>query len=76
MRPDGEIVWSYDASTMNGNQGKRVEVHAFQRLANGLTMVAESGPRRIIEVDHHGVIHKEIALKVDHPDPHPVPHGA
>jgi len=70
MRPDGEIVWSYDASTMNGNQGKRVEVHAFQRLANGLTMVAESGPRRIIEVDHHGVIHKEIALKVDHPDPH------
>ncbi len=22
MRPDGEIVWSYDASTMNGNQGK------------------------------------------------------
>jgi type 1 glutamine amidotransferase/outer membrane protein assembly factor BamB len=70
MNPAGETLWSYDAGQMNGNEGKRVEVHAFQRLANGLTMIAESGTRRIIEVDSHGVLHKEVALKVDHPDAH------
>ncbi|MGB0421158.1 MAG: ThuA domain-containing protein, partial [Limisphaerales bacterium] len=70
MNPAGETLWSYDAGQMNGNEGKRVEVHAFQRLANGLTMIAESGTRRIIEVDRHGVLHKEVALKVDHPDAH------
>src|SRR5437016_5470036 len=41
-----KIVWTYDASTMNGNKGKRVDVHAFQRLPNGLTMIAESGVGR------------------------------
>ena len=70
MTPEKEIVWSYDAATMNGNQGQKVEVHAFQRLANGLTMIAESGRGRIIEVDRHGVIHREIGLKVEHPSPH------
>ena len=38
-----KVVWSYDAATMNGNAGKRVEVHTFQRLSNGLTMIAEYG---------------------------------
>jgi hypothetical protein len=33
-------------------------------------MVAESGNRRIVEVDQSGKIVKEIALQVDHPDPH------
>lgn len=33
-------------------------------------MIAESGPARIIEVDRDGVIHKEIKLKVDNPNPH------
>src|SRR4026208_2400770 len=54
MTPDKKTVWEYDAATMNGNQGKRVEVHAFQRLENGRTMIAESGPARIIEVDSTG----------------------
>ena len=70
MAPDKKLVWSYDAATQNGNAGKRVEVHAFQRLDNGLTMIAESGTRRIIEVDKNGVIHHQIPLKLDHPDPH------
>ncbi len=70
MTPEKEIIWSYDASIMNGNQGRRVEVHAFQRLANGLTMIAESGPGRIIEVDRHGVIHRKIKLKINNPSPH------
>jgi hypothetical protein len=64
------IVWSYDASKMNGNAGKPVEVHSFQRLPSGLTMIAESGPGRIIEVDKSGKIKNQIKLKVSKPDPH------
>lgn len=65
-----EIVWSYDAARMNGNEGKRVEVHAFQRLPDGSTMIAESGPARILEVDKMGRIQHEVRLKVNHPDAH------
>jgi len=50
INPDGEIVWSYD-STTNGNKGRKLEVHAFQRLSNGNTMIIENGIGRIIEVD-------------------------
>lgn len=64
------VVWSYDAATMNGNPGKPVEVHAFQRLPDGLTMIAESGPGRIIEVDRAGKIRHQIKLKVGKPDAH------
>jgi len=67
---DKKVVWEYDAATRNGNRGKRVEVHAFQRLENGRTMIAESGPARIIEVDAAGVIQHEIPLRVNHPNPH------
>ncbi|MCH8961759.1 MAG: hypothetical protein IH820_10690, partial [Bacteroidetes bacterium] len=51
MTRDRKVVWKYDSAVMNGNQGKRVEVHAFRRLSGGVTMIAESGPSRIIEVD-------------------------
>ena len=70
ISPDHKTVWEYDASTSNGNSGKRVEVHAFQRVENDLTMIAESGPSRIIEVDRAGKLHREIKLKVDRPDAH------
>jgi hypothetical protein len=70
VTPGKKTVWEYDASTANGNAGKRVEVHAFQRLGNGLTMIAESGTARIIEVDREGKLQHEIKLKVDRPDPH------
>ena len=70
VTPAKEIVWEYDAAKSNGNEGKRVEVHAFQRLADGLTMVAESGVARIIEVDKTGKIHREVKLKVNNPNPH------
>ncbi|HEX3133267.1 MAG TPA: PQQ-binding-like beta-propeller repeat protein [Planctomycetota bacterium] len=63
-------VWSYDSSKMNGNDGKKIEVHATQRLADGLTMIAESGVSRIIEVDKDGTIKHQIALKVSNPQPH------
>lgn len=65
-----EIVWEYDSGRMNGNEGRKVEVHAVQRLPDGLTLIAESGPSRLIEVDREGTIRREIKLKVDHPDAH------
>ena len=68
--PSHKTVWEYNAAKMNGNEGKPVEVHAFQRLADGLTMIVESGTARIIEVDQAGKMHHEIKLKVNHPSAH------
>lgn len=65
-----QVVWSYDASQNNGNQGQRVEVHAFQPLENGRVMIAESGPGRIIEINRAGELLKEIKLVRDQPDAH------
>jgi len=70
VTPDKEAVWEYDAAKMNGNEGKRVEVHAFQRLDDGLTLIAESGTARVIEVDKAGKIQCEVKLKVNNPNPH------
>ncbi len=67
---DKKTVWQYDAGKMHGNAGKPVEVHAFQRLDNGLTMIAESGPARIIEVDSAGNLRHEVKLKINHPSAH------
>jgi hypothetical protein len=64
-----EVVWKFEARPKEGYKGK-VEVHAFQRLADGNTMVAESGNRRIVEVDKDGKIVKEVPLTVDKPDAH------
>lgn len=69
MTPAKEIVWQYQAQPKPGYDG-RVEIHAFQRLTNGLTMVAESGNRRIVEVDASGTIRSETPLTVEKPDPH------
>ena len=65
-----KVVWSYDSGTANGNSGKRIEVHAFQPLANGRIMIAESGARRIIEIDREGKIHHTVKLQVKKPHPH------
>ena len=65
-----QVVWSYDSATQNGNAGKKIEVHAFQPLADGRLMIAESGAGRIIEVDRDGKLLKEVKLKVNHPHPH------
>jgi hypothetical protein len=59
-----KIVWDYDAARRNGNEGKAVEVHALQRLADGNTMIVESGPGRIIEVDQTGKLLRQIPLKI------------
>lgn len=62
------VVWHYDAA--QAHPGKKVEVHAFQPLAEGLLMMAESGPGRIVEVDRNWQVRKEFNLTLDHPDPH------
>lgn len=64
------VVWSYDCATRNGNDGKRIEVHAFQPLTNGNIFIAESGAGRFIEINREGTIVKEVPMKVDNPHPH------
>jgi hypothetical protein len=69
VTPDKKVVWRYEARPKDGYTG-RVEVHAFQRLDDGTTMVAEGGNRRIVEVDRAGKIVREVPLVVNKPDPH------
>ena len=69
-RESKQVVWAYDSSKQNGNEGKHIEVHAFQPLENGHVMIAETTAMRIIEVDREGKLHKSIAMKVNHPHPH------
>jgi outer membrane protein assembly factor BamB len=69
MSPEKKVVWEYESKPVAANKG-RVEVHSFQRLADGLTLIAESGNRRLIEVDGAGKIVREVPLTVDKPDPH------
>ncbi|MFV0446038.1 MAG: PQQ-binding-like beta-propeller repeat protein [Planctomycetaceae bacterium] len=65
-----KVVWEYDAQHTNGNAGKKLEVHAFQRLNNGNTMVVENGVGRIIEVDPAGKIVHEVKYQVSVPNAH------
>jgi hypothetical protein len=66
---DKKTVWEYTAKPKAPYDGP-VEVHAFQRLKDGLTMVAETGNKRIVEVDTDGKIVHETPLTVEHPNPH------
>ncbi len=65
-----KVVWSYDSAKQNGNEGKKVEVHAFQPLDDDRIMIAEAGPARIIEIDRSGKLLKEVKLKTVHPSTH------
>ncbi|MBM3955364.1 MAG: DUF4432 family protein [Planctomycetes bacterium] len=65
---DGKVVWSYDGRKEHGD--RPVEIHAFERLPDGATMIAESGPARIVEVDGEGKIRHVIPLTVDRPAVH------
>jgi Mal s 1 allergenic protein-like len=69
MTPEKKVVWSYEAKQKAGYTG-RIEIHAFQRLDDGKTMVAESGNARIVEVDRDGKVVYELPLTVEHPNPH------
>jgi hypothetical protein len=69
MTPDKKVVWEYTSKPKEGYTGK-IEVHAFQRLANGRTMIAESGNGRIIEVDADGKIVHQVPLTRDRVSSH------
>jgi outer membrane protein assembly factor BamB len=55
IKLDGTVVWSYESAN----------VHAFTRLADGNTMIAESGTGRIIVVDPDGALVSETPLGKD-----------
>ena len=63
-----KTVWEYHCKPVQGV--KRIQAHAFQRLADGNTMIAESGNTRIIEVNKAGEIVKAVPLKVAKRDAH------
>lgn len=69
MSPEKKVVWQYESKPKAGYAG-RVEVHAFQRLKDGLTMIAESGNARLVEVDKSGRIVHEVPLTVENPNAH------
>jgi len=69
-RSTKQIVWTYDSSKQNVVGDSPVEVHAFQPLADGNVMIAESGRGRIIEVNREGKLLKQIPLKLNSPHPH------
>jgi hypothetical protein len=69
MTPEKQIVWKHESKPQPPYTGA-VEIHGFQRLQNGLTLVAETGNRRLIEVDGEDRIVKEVALTVQNPNSH------
>ena len=62
-----EVVWEFQAGQ---DTDKKVEVHAFERLKNGNTMVVESGTSQILEVNPHGKVVHTIPLQVKQPHAH------
>jgi hypothetical protein len=66
---DKKTVWEWTSHPVAPYKD-RVEIHGFQRLANGDTMIAETGNLRIIEVNPKGEIVKSVPITVEHPDWH------
>ncbi len=66
---DKQVVWKHESKPKIGYSG-RVEIHSYQRLKNGLTLIAESGNSRLIEVDKADKIVKEVPLTVVKPNAH------
>jgi len=65
MTPDKKVVWKHVSKVMPGSKG--IQIHGFQRLADGNTMVAEAGNCRIIEVDKDDKIVKQFPMQVEKP---------
>jgi hypothetical protein len=64
-----EVVWQWRSEPVPPYDG-RIEIHGFERYANGNTMIAETGNMRVIEVDRDKKIVSEVKLKVDNPHYH------
>ena len=69
ISPEKETVWEWKSAPVSAAVDK-VEIHGFERLDSGLTMIAETGNKRIIEVGRDGEVQHEIKLQVDNPDSH------
>jgi hypothetical protein len=69
VSPAKEVVWRYKPQPTSADV-KKIEVHAAQRLADGKTLVAETGNRRLVEVDQKGEIVRIVPLTIDKPHPH------
>ena len=67
-----EVVWEYDArdALSDDDRGGKLEVHAFQRLPGGCTMLALSGPSEIVEIEPDGRVAVRVPLRVDNSHPH------
>ncbi|MFZ4795171.1 MAG: hypothetical protein ACOYLN_13675 [Blastocatellia bacterium] len=64
-----QVVWKHESKPKEGYDG-RVEIHSYLRLKNGLTLIAESGNSRLIEVDRDDRIVKVIPLTVTKTNAH------
>jgi hypothetical protein len=64
-----EVVWKHESKPKEGYTG-RVEIHSYQRLKDGNTLIAESGNTRLIEVDKQDKIVKVVPLTVTKPNAH------
>lgn len=64
-----QTVWQHESKPKEGYGGK-VEIHSYQRLKNGRTMIAESGNGRIIEVDKDDKIVFALPLTLEKPNAH------
>ncbi|MCY4535903.1 MAG: PQQ-binding-like beta-propeller repeat protein [Bryobacterales bacterium] len=69
VTPEKDTVWEWKSRPASDEVDK-IEIHGFERLDSGLTMIAETGNKRIIEVDRDGQVQHEIKLQVDNPDSH------
>jgi hypothetical protein len=69
VTPGKQVVWEWQSKPVAPYTGP-VEIHGFQRLADGRTMIAETGNLRIIEVDAGGSIVASVPLKVEKFQPH------
>lgn len=64
----GKVVWTYKPNKLDGVSA--VEIHAFQKLATGELMIAESGNKRILFLDKNKRIASQFPLTVKDSHPH------
>jgi ABC-type amino acid transport substrate-binding protein len=67
--PTTPMIWEWTAKPVAPYTGA-VEIHAFERLPDGNTLVAETGNLRILEINPKGEIVKNVPIQTDRPDSH------
>jgi ABC-type amino acid transport substrate-binding protein len=67
--PTTPMIWEWTAKPVAPYTGA-VEIHAFERLPDGNTLVAETGNLRILEINPKGEIVTSVPIQTDRPDAH------